>query len=244
MFGIEPVVTETGESSAESLPPAAATRAESLSRPSARGARRPRLHLVLGDSTAQRADITSRFRGDRVLNLARDTERWASLLDHLEADITTWQAVAAAKELKVGTVILWLTGDDVYGGNSGIARFDMELLESVSRAATDVITGLWKQAEAVLLFGPLARLASEVPGVTWESTGAYHLERNLSKLDLGVQLICLGRALTRKMGRHRHGLKGCDQWYLTDGVHLSPEGYAKLAEHGSFPVWLTLRSAN
>ena len=68
------------------------------------------------------------------------------------------------------------------------------------------------------------------------------MERTLFKeglSELGC-IVHMGRALTRKMGRKRHGLKGCEVWYHPDGVHLSEEGYEKLARAGSFPEWLTI----
>ena len=46
----------------------------------------------------------------------------------------------------------------------------------------------------------------------------------------------LGSALTHKMGRSRHGLVGCERWFESDGIHLSPEGYAKPADAAAFPM--------
>ena len=74
-------------------------------------------------------------------------------------------------------------------------------------------------------------------GTSWERTAAYHLERTLSKLELGrvCRFLPLGRGLTRRMGRKKHGIKGCEAWFLPDGVHLSYEGYAKIADAGRGP---------
>ena len=207
--------------------------------------RRPRLHLVLGDSIAHRADIASRYHGDSVLNLAREQrETWASLLERLPDALVTWRTVAEAKGVMRGTAIVWLTGDDVYSGPEGSSKFDAEVLDPAVEAATVVIIEIQQWAEDILIFGPIARLAGETFGCPWERTAAYHMERSLAKLGLGVRVVYMGRNLTRKMGRKRHGLKGNDHWYLPDRVHLSAEGYAKLADSFLFPIWLTLKAAN
>ena len=43
------------------------------------------------------------------------------------------------------------------------------------------------------------------------------------------------------MGRKRHGIKGCEGWFVPDGVHLTRDGYERVADAGAFPVWLMLR---
>ena len=208
------------------------------------GDRRPRLHLLVGDSIARDAGIASRFHGDNFISRARGGETWKSLQERIETDIVAWQMAASAQGLATGIVVVWLTGNDVYSRMSLMSNFNCEILDSVGRAARSVVRQLQRQAEEVLVLEPLPRLAGEVFGAAWETTAAYHLERTTLKMDVGARIITLGRALTRKMGKSRHGLKGCEQWFRPDGVHLSPDGYAKLADAGSFPVWLTMRAAN
>ena len=204
---------------------------------------RPRLHLVLGDSVAKRAAIASRYCGDKVLNRSQGGESWTSLLEHLEFDINAWQTTAAAWGMIPGSVVIWLTGNDVYSRESRMANFTLDKLFGVGRAARAAVLRLRRAADNVTILGPLPRLAGEVWGATWESTAAYHLERTLLKEGLHEHavIIPLGRALTRKMGKRRQGLKGCEQWFCPDGVHLSAEGYLKLSD--CVPVWLTLKAA-
>ena len=90
------------------------------------------------------------------------------------------------------------------------------------------------------MLGPLPRLAGEPVLCEWQCTAAYHLERTLSKVGTGCQLIPLGRKITRRMGKTKRGLKGCEGWYKADGIHLSSAGYGKLAAADMFPKWLTL----
>ena len=204
--------------------------------------RRPRLHLVVGDSIARRANIGSRFKGDRIFCRANGGETWASLSKIMEHTLTAWQTAAAPEGLLPGNIIIWLTGNDVYSRRSLMSNFDAASLEEVGRTARSVIACFQQQADEVLVLGPLARLAGEATGITWEFTAAYHLERTIHKLECKCKFIPLGRALTRKVSKNRHGLKGCEDWYRPDGVHLPPAGYAKLADAGTFPIWLTLAS--
>ena len=170
-------------------------------------------------------------------------ETWQSLLHQLETNVTAWQTAAAARGLTPGIALIWLTGNDVYSRVSRMSSFGGEILDRTGRAATAAILYLRRRADDVVVLGPLPRLAGEVVAATWESTAGFHLERTLLKLEVGCRLVMLGRALTRKMRRSRHGLVGCQQWFEPDGVHLSPEGYAKLADAAALPIWLTFRAA-
>ena len=211
--------------------------------PRRRRRRRPRLHLVLGDSVAKRASITSRYFEDKMLNRSQGGETWSSLLERLDLEISAWQTAAAALGIIPGSVVIWLTGNDVYSRESGMANFNLDQLFRIGRSARAAVMRLRRAADRVTILGPLPRLAGEVWGATWESTAAYHMERTLLKegLEEHAIIIPLGRALTRKMGKKKQGLKGCQQWFCPDGVHLSPEGYLKLSD--CLPVWLLLKAA-
>ena len=207
--------------------------------------RRPRLHLLLGDSIAIKAAVASRFDNDGMLCRAQSGDTWQKLLGHLESDIVVWQLQAAASGLLPGSVVVWMSGNDVYSRLTGLAQIDREHLDSVGLAARTVVSRLKGLADRVYLLGPLPRVAGELRGTTWEATAAYHLERTLLWLNLGdsVQLVPSGRQLTRKMGRRRHGIQNTEAWYTEDGVHLSKEGYEKLADASSLPMWITLKAA-
>ena len=72
----------------------------------------PRLHLLLGDSIAHKAGITSCFEDDEVFDRAVGGETWQSLLHHLETEVTAWQTAAAAWDVQ--GMVWW----DVSGGSS------------------------------------------------------------------------------------------------------------------------------
>ena len=204
-----------------------------------------RLHLVVGDSIARRARFAPSSSEDRILDRAKGGATWETLLERLGRDIAVWQTAATAQGLATGNIIVWMTGNDVYSRATRLAHFDLQSLQQIGCTARRVVSQLAVHAE-VIIFGPLPRLAGEVQGATWEQTAAYHLERTLIKeglCELG-SIVPLGRALTRKMGRKRHGLKGCEDWFRPDGVHLSAKGYAKLAGASSFPEWLKMGAAS
>ena len=203
--------------------------------------RQARLHLLVGDSVAYRAIFGTRSE-DEVLSRAVKGETWTSLQKEVDQRLASWRTAAAASGMATGNIIVWLTGNDVYSRLTLLASFDRERLLAIGATARAVISRFGAVADEVLVLGPLPRLAGEIPGLTWESTAAYHLERTLMKEDLhhNCQIVPLGRSLTRKMGRSRRGLKGTEQWFGRDHIHLSEEGYAKIAEAGAFPEWLTL----
>lgn len=202
----------------------------------------PQLHLLFGDSIAGRAAITSQFQDDEVFDRTQGGETWSSLLCHVGPDIIAWQTAATSRGLKTGCIIIWLTGNDIYSKVTLLPQFDDERLADIGLTIKAVVSRLRRHAAEILVLGPLPRLAGEVVGATWESTAAYHLERTTLKAELGstVRVIPLGRSLTRKMGRKRNGIKGCEAWFQDDGVHLTREGYEKVANAGAFPEWLNI----
>ena len=206
--------------------------------------RQGQLHLLLGDSIPKRAVFSTKQPGDLVLNRSEGGESWLSILERIDRYITSWLTAAAASGLNPGKAIVWLTGNDVYSRATGLARFTDESLREIGRAARVVVQRLRTHATEVVILGPLPRLAGDLYGCTWNSTAAYKLERTLIRNGPGdiATIITLGRLLTRKMGRKRNGIKGCEMWFHPDGVHLSPEGYSKLAGADAFPDWLVMRA--
>lgn len=136
----------------------------------------PRLHLVLGDSIARRAVITSRFKDDRVLNRGRTSDKWDDLLKRLDAEVKSWQTAAAAQGLIPGTIVIWLTGNELYGELSWYANWTDETLFALGQSARAVVARLRPHADKVLVFGPLPRPAGEAGGEIWGKTAAFHAE--------------------------------------------------------------------
>lgn len=206
--------------------------------------RRPKIHLLLGDSIARRAKITSKLPNDVIFSRARSSEKWDDLRSNLTADITAWETAAAAEGLPKGLIIVWLTGNDVYSKLTHLASWDDDRLLAL-REKIGPITRLLERhtPDGVLILGPLPRIAGEVAGDIWEKTAAYKLERTTMKSNLGrrTRVIPLGRAITVKMSKKNHGMLGVEKYFRQDGVHLSRAGYIRLQD--SVPIWLRLGAA-
>ena len=43
------------------------------------------------------------------------------------------------------------------------------------------------------------------------------------------------------MANNRHGIHNTLDWYLDDWIHLSPEGYGRVTDAYSLPVWVTIK---
>ena len=203
--------------------------------------RDPRLHLIMGDSVARRASFRANVLGDRLLNLATGGATWRTLSQRLRSDLDEWSAAAAASGRARGYILIWLSGNDAYSRVSGLANKDLEHMQAVQNNVRNVLRGIREGGftEEVVILGPIPRPAADLIGGTWESTGAYHLERALLKLQQGdnFKLVKLGRALTIKISKKRSGIgHKCLPWYAPDRVHLSAAGYKKLAPH--LPAWL------
>ena len=209
--------------------------------PEAVRVRDTRLHLLIGDSIASRSGLRTWSSGDQILNRARGGATWASLEETLTTNLQAWQVEAAASGARLGTAIIWENGNELYSRYTLKASFSEADLEAVRRIAKRVLNELIRRAEGVLILGPLPRPGGELLGTEWSHTAAYRLERTLLTLadDDRVKMAALGRRLTRRMGRRGQGIWGVEQWF-TDGVHLSPSGYAKVADATTFPSWLCL----
>ena len=199
--------------------------------------RQGRLHLVLGDSIARDANWSSRFQGDAFLNAARGGATWRSVRRHLSIDLAKWNAAVVRQGRRHGRVVLWLTGNDLYCRRTGQASWDQELLQSLSKAAEELVAALPK----ALVLGPLPRLGGEAGGAKWETTAAFHLERRLLHcLPTSARFVPMGRHLTiRRRGRQECPV-ACKPWFHADGVHLTKIGYQKLSDF--LPIWLCMNA--
>ena len=206
--------------------------------------RRPKLHLLLGDSIARRAMISSRLPNDGIYSRARGGETWDGVKSHLTADINAWEIAAAAEGLSKGLIIVWLTGNDAYSPLSYLADWNDDRKLALKAKIGPITRSLERHTPyGVLVLGPLPRMAGEVAGDRWEETAAYKLERTTMKSNLGrrTRVVPLGRALTTKMSKKNHGMLGVEKYFCEDGVHLSRAGYGRLQD--SVPVWLRLGAA-
>ncbi|KAF0300648.1 YLP motif-containing protein 1 [Amphibalanus amphitrite] len=202
----------------------------------------PPLHLLIGDSVARDAGIRSRLNRHQFLSLARGGATWSSTADELHAILDRWTSEAERQGRRLGEAVVWLTGDDVYSRSATLAVFD-KTLEETGRLAKAVCRRLQSLARVTVL-GPLPRLSEETSGNGWETTAAYHQERRLKhSLPPGVHLVLLGRQLMRRSARRYRFAPECASYFRSDGVHLSAEGYGRVADALELPIWLAMTAA-
>ena len=212
-----------------------------------RTARPAAIHLLVGDSIGQDAGLVSRFQHDVVVNRCPRGATAGIILDQLELDMRHWEMRAETEQLPMGTAVYWITANDVYSRYTGCGSISPEELEICGILIRKTIKRLLTRTNRVLILGPLPRPDGDLPGLAWEKTAAYHLERTAKRVveDMlerregeHLKFVPLGRCLTKKQGG-RHSVRiECAQWYREDGVHLNAAGYEKLGDAMHLPVWL------
>ena len=205
----------------------------------------PRLHLLIGDSIARDAGLHSRLRHDEVLNLAKGGATWATTARDLDNIIDTWTTEAAGRGRRLGDVIIWITGNDVYKRHSARHNYNEAGLARCGAHAGVVCRRLLARGGGVTLLGPLPRLSGDVTGSRWETTASYHLERRLKhSLPPEVRLVQLGRQLLRRTCGGYRVTAECAPAFRRDGVHLTAQGYARLAAAKAMPEWVAMTAAH
>ena len=126
--------------------------------------RRGSLHLLLGDSIARRAGVAARS-GDQVLNRAWRGATWTELHDRVGREIAAWQTAAAASDLALGRIVIWLTGNDVHNKESYLASSDREKVLRIGLIAREVVLEVMLHGDVCIL-GPLPRLAGHAAEAT------------------------------------------------------------------------------
>ncbi|KAF0289474.1 hypothetical protein FJT64_012286 [Amphibalanus amphitrite] len=192
--------------------------------------------LVVGDSMARRATFTSQppyqltvaARGGLALS-------WGSgwIIDQVLA----WAETARAAGQRLGPVIIWAGGNDVYPGPGGPARSPDSTAEDVEA----LLTALSRAVPEMIIVGPTPRPAFD-EGQPWSATPAFQLERQLLRLATpgrGAEVLTLGRRVCRWRNGGRR-LRGyyvfAGPFFAADGIHLAADGYERLGTR--LPDWL------
>ena len=204
-----------------------------------------RMHLLVGCSIAKASKMDA-VGDDMVVIRARSGETWTRLHHTLPEHIAEWRRAASAFGLPLGSVIFWLSGNDGYErwtGQNVFTTMPTNEVEDLERAIAETINAARASASSVLVVGPLPRIAYDIT-LPWELTASYKLDRKTKIVTTEDEFVSVGKALTKKMGRKSRHLitEECRRWFDVDGIHLSPEGYKKVAEVQKFPPWLVLRA--
>ena len=194
------------------------------------------MHLLLGCSIARDAGLEARDQDDMVLNLAVGGNTWAKVAGHLDGDLRTWREAAASFGRELGKVILWLSGNEAYDRETGA-----NLLIDAPRGPLEaIIQGVLHAVRAVaspVVLGPLPRFWVDRM-LPWEHTAAYALDRKEKEAATAEEFCSLGKSFTTKMKKRHVILDKARAWFRRDGIHLTREGYLKVAATGVFPAWL------
>ncbi|KAF0307889.1 hypothetical protein FJT64_020845 [Amphibalanus amphitrite] len=149
-----------------------------------------------------------------------------------------WRKAATAFGLDPGTIVLWFSGNEAYDRRTGA-----NLLVDAPRGPLEaVIRGVLYAVRAVaptVVLGPLPRfwVDSMLP---WEHTAAYRLDRKVKESAAEGEFVSLGKCFTTKMSKRHVVLDKARAWFRRDGVHLTREGYCKVAAVDTFPTWLSM----
>ena len=143
--------------------------------------RRPAVHRILDDSVGRSARITSRFSSDLVINRCHGGGTQSSVMRMLPEDIKPWDHATSTFNMTKGSVVVWLSGNDVRNKRTGLGTIQ----DDMSRLRDDIIATLKflaaKGPASIVVLGPHPRLHGESSGLAWERTASYHMERATNK---------------------------------------------------------------
>ena len=192
-----------------------------------------RIHLYLGDSIARDAKVGVR-ETDLLFKRARGGDSWHRLRSRLPQELEAWRSAARGYGVALGSVVIWMSGNDVYP--DGDAQQRCQQLERLGDNVAAVVGTLRGVASDVHVVGPLPRLAHD-QGRAWEQCPAFHAERRTKDTVRGLATFWLvGRAMTT-FRKKRHVVdEVVPPLYRRDKVHLTREGYKRIFPR--LPKWL------
>ena len=197
------------------------------------------MHLLLGCSIARDAGLKAGE--DLILNRALGGNTWKRAADTIQHDLEIWETAAAAFGLERGRVVFWFSGNEAYDRRTGCNRLNEEPRGPLESTIAYVVNTAVQNQGRPLILGPLPRFGIDRM-LPWEHTAAYKLDRKVKEVANEAEFVSLGKALTKKLRRRHVIVEECRDWFRTDGVHLSREGYHKVAQVALFPGWLAVNS--
>lgn len=196
------------------------------------------IHLLLGCSIARRARLSVAV-DDMLLNRARSGNTWRRLKNKLEGDLWHWRQAAAAFGMRCGAIIIWLSGNEAYDRETGANVLAGEPRGPLEEVIQEVLEKVRAASATVRLLGPLPRFYVDRL-LRWEATAAYRLDRKVKEAARPGEFCSLGKSLTKKLNGRHVVVEDARRWFAEDRIHLSREGYRKIAGVELFPRWLRM----
>ena len=127
------------------------------------------------------ARVTSRFSSDLVIDRSHGGGTWASVMRKLPEDIKPWDHATSTFNMTKGSVVVWLSGNDVHDKRTGLGTIqdDMSRLRDEMSVTLKFLAA--KGPASIVVLGPLPRLNGQSSGLAWERTASYHQERATKK---------------------------------------------------------------
>lgn len=205
-----------------------------------------RVHLLVGCSIA-RYSLMDIIGADIIYSKAKGGETWSRLRFTFQDYVDEWRRFAVLFGLSLGSIVIWLSGNDGYERGTGRNLFLTMTASRVAvleRCIAETIALARASSASVTVIGPLPRIAYDIT-LPWEQTAAYKVDRKVKEAVGEDDFVSVGKALTKKLGRRSRHLvtEECGDWFRDDRIHLSPEGYRKVADVEKFPKWLVLHAA-
>ena len=190
--------------------------------------------LVIGDSMARRAGFAAPPPYDLTIT-ARGGVSWYRDLSSIRRQVMSWVEQSRGKGQRLGPVMFWVGGNDMYPGPGGRRRPEPDL-GSIGALLSEV-AGMVTE---VVVVGPTPRPAYDESRL-WGATPAFDLDRKL-KAVAGVprvSFVSVGRRLCQWRNPAPRGYYVyMNRFFTSDRVHLSGEGYARLRDR--LPNWLDI----
>ena len=140
--------------------------------------RRPAVHRILDDSVGRSARVTARFSSDLVIDRSHGGGTWASVMHKLPEDIKPWDHATSTFNMAKGSVVVWLSGNDVHNKRTGLGTIQDDMSRLRDEMSVTLKFLATKGPVSIVVLGPLPRLNGQSSGVSWERTASYHMERH------------------------------------------------------------------
>lgn len=201
--------------------------------------------LVIGDSMVRRAEFAESAGDWRVETWVPHDKTWTGCVSSLPTVTQDWTKRVESAGGVPRAIVFWLGGNDIYPRRSRPAALETAAWDAIHGA----VKNMGRLVSEVVVVGPTPRPARDAPSgqqPEWEETAAWQLyDRPMATwtrecgaaefISIGRR-VCERRRPRRQRERYLLTARAAGTFFEADGVHLSAEGYARIAIR--LPEWL------